>query len=104
MSGTSINVLSDTSLFQKNKQDLQDLEYRTIEETAILNEKWLTSHNFEKITLGNGDTFYHHKEYKLSVYLEPFLKIEWLGFKINCLFNIKSLKEFIFTIIVKDFY
>ena len=69
---------------------------------AVLDEKWLTTHNFKKINHSNGYSFYHHKKYKLSVYLEPYKKVEWFGYQTNCPLNIGSLQNLILTLYRKQ--
>jgi hypothetical protein len=99
----SHNLLFDTSLYEKN---IYDLKNRIVEEPALestaLTQEWLTTHGFKKINHVDSCSFYHHKAYKLSVYLDPYCKIEWLGYKTNCLLDVKSLKEFVFTLYRKD--
>jgi hypothetical protein len=95
----SHNVLFDTELYEKN---IYNLKNKILEEAATLNEEWLTTHGFEKINHAEGYSYYHHKAYKLSIYLDPYWKIEWLGYKTNCFLNVKSLKVFVSTLYYKD--
>lgn len=61
-------------------------------EPIKLTEQWLLRANFEKINHISGYTFYLHKKYKFSVYLDSG-KIEWMGYRTGTKFYVHSLQQ-----------